>query len=642
MSQRHRNLRRHRPRGVVIVIALLATFVLAGLVVHVLNIGRQVNGRVVAQNSADAAAAAGAGWIARTMNTVAMNNVAMARLIALVQILDAMPMTVQFTTEDQTAVWVAIREQLARGVSDWWTRDALQELEEKIRRELDILEPMDQMLNQSSYDIREMTFYNGPAGRGRIWRALEGLDEYNQAAMENHGVLAQLNAVRGGEINMGGRSEDNGVVMFPLIPEVPYERGDFRDFERPVRNGLLPADIDHKQYNRGPWDAVMGQRYRIGGQTHGYWQGNRTCRRQVTTDGRGTVPIGRGAGGNRCSGGKFVVTGKDEDRYGVYGPYAMMMRRVGNYGASHLTYSRFGNWASRISNPKLNYLWRSPATKFINDPEWIPDFPEAVQIAEAGDPRIVETSFIAVELKSKYPRTHPSFGTPGTWAYVDEGRQNPRIVRLNGWMDPRAWGVPQVEDYIWRDEWTYGVAYDVDIGIQREKDADGRNVEHTVYRVDDFVFVAVNIGEDVEIRNPNPTSKNGLPRPTQLNHDLVTRDEAARREFLTVLAVARRSDRPLMWNKKFHGDKPYPNMVAVAQASVFNNHSWDLYTQMWHTQITAITHYEDWLARLDASTGGPTPSNVDGRDVDDLIAYLTHAAELAEVALPDTMPQPNN
>ena len=77
-----------RQRGVVTVITLLAMLLLVGLVFYVINLGRQVNTRVVTQNAADSAAMGGAGWVARSLNVVAMNNVEMARLIAVTNVLE--------------------------------------------------------------------------------------------------------------------------------------------------------------------------------------------------------------------------------------------------------------------------------------------------------------------------------------------------------------------------------------------------------------------------------------------------------------------------------------------------------------------------------------------------------------------------
>ena len=68
--------------AVVLIVTLLAMVLLAGLVMYVFNTAHHVNQRRHLQDIADASAHAGASWMARGLNTVAMNNVAITRLIA--------------------------------------------------------------------------------------------------------------------------------------------------------------------------------------------------------------------------------------------------------------------------------------------------------------------------------------------------------------------------------------------------------------------------------------------------------------------------------------------------------------------------------------------------------------------------------
>ena len=78
--------------GQVLVLTLLGMTVLVALVFYVYNVGDQVNRRTTLQNVADATAISGAGWIARSMNVVAMNNCEQSRLAVLVPIMDALPL----------------------------------------------------------------------------------------------------------------------------------------------------------------------------------------------------------------------------------------------------------------------------------------------------------------------------------------------------------------------------------------------------------------------------------------------------------------------------------------------------------------------------------------------------------------------
>ena len=89
-------------------------------------------------------------------------------------------------------------------------------------------------------------------------------------------MLAQLSAVHGGELNLRQDTRyDKAALMAPVLPQVPWRRGEFNDFERPVRFGLLPGadrrlrttptgaslgQVDHEITNRGPYDTVFGWR----------------------------------------------------------------------------------------------------------------------------------------------------------------------------------------------------------------------------------------------------------------------------------------------------------------------------------------------------------------------------------------------
>ena len=110
------------------VVMVLALVVLVGLVAFVLNMGDQVNSRVDTQHSADAAGQGGGVWIARTMNTVAMNNVAQSRYIALVNVMDGMPLATESAHHEQTF----FRDALSQRMSESFDTDR----EERAREQL--------------------------------------------------------------------------------------------------------------------------------------------------------------------------------------------------------------------------------------------------------------------------------------------------------------------------------------------------------------------------------------------------------------------------------------------------------------------------------------------------------------------------
>jgi hypothetical protein len=629
-----------RSRGAVMVITLIAVILLAGMVFYIINLGRQANARIVAQHSADAAAAAGAGWIARSFNTVAMNNVSTARSIVTVAALDAMPMAMQFTHEDQLAALDALNSQLQRGVNDGWVRDAFLVLRDELEREIQLLAPLDRFFNVD-YDVTEMTFYNGPAGRGTLWRAMEAMDEFSQITMENIGPLAQLNAIRGGEVNLERDThtadEQSMALMVPIFPQFAWRRGEFDDFERPVRQGLLPTDVDDKTTNRGPFDTVFGWRFGRPRSVQGYSEAGGDDEAQAPGGGRPRVPFGSGPGSS--GGNRFIVTEVEWENYGVYGPLEWMFSRFGDFAWNNLFHSRFSRWVREITNIKISYCWPGDPIKTVIDPEWITDYEQANSIAEAGTPVIHTTAFFRCEIKSAYPRGHSNFLSPGTWTYR-YGRQNPdrhpaTIVRAGGWHDARTWGVTKIGNHIWRDEWSYNVYFDNEIGLPPMTNPDGSQVVHVVYRIDEYAFLGIDVGEPVEVRNPfNYTSKTDLPAPIDFDHSQVRSDDDSRREKLTYLAAAQRSNRSLFWPTRFDAGKPYPHTVGITQVAVFNTHSWDLWTQMWHAQIERVERYDDWVARLpDYASDAALMPQLDAQRVDDLFGYLKSIEPLADVML---------
>ncbi|MDX1681834.1 MAG: hypothetical protein R3336_01825 [Phycisphaeraceae bacterium] len=604
------------------VVTLLAIILLAGLVMYVVNLGQQVNGRVQTQHAADVAVTGGAGWVARSMNTVAMNNVTTANLISTVAVLDALPRAFDDALTDQEMLQEAIEDQLDRGVSDAWVEEALRSMLDEVNDSIDQLEEMTDFFDR--VDVREMTFYEGPSGRGQIWKAMQGLEDHSLAAMENLGVLAQLNAVAGGEANLTGRNAH--AFLVPVTPEIPWESRPFDDFERPVRQGLLREEIDDTTHRRGPYDAMYGWRQLVGGEREGYWETG-----DVASGGSGSVPIGGGV--NR---GRFVTTERsDPEGYRVYGPWQSLRGMVGSWASRVVPYSRLGRRVNQLSRWKLHNVWpeeREPPSNSI-PPEWETDFNDATAIADSGTPTIRQTAFIAVEIKSRYPVSSPQFLTPGSWTYDGS---SPRVIYTRGWEDPRTWLATKTDAHIWRDEWEYEVFRDSTIGIEQLYNDDSEPVTQTVYRIDSFMFAGINTGSPELIRNPfNFGSREELPGPVDLVHDQLEHDDfTARRKHLDFLAVAQSSPRSLLWPSRFASRAPNPNTVAIAQATVFNDHSWDLWTQTWHAQLEPVDSLTDWTQRMANDSSGPDAiPAVDAATYDELLVYLQSLETLAPTNL---------
>ena len=348
-----------RSRGVIIVIMLLAMILLASLVFYVFNLGVSVDKRVAVQGAADASAHAAATHTARSMNLVANGNMEMARLISMVNVMDSVPLAIDFTyTEDQevhlddeAAIWLAVDHMIKHpsGLDPMLKRELIKTRDEIGRptgnqddTDDKTFGELNELFKNEPELITNLTHFRPPdsnQAEGDIWTALYALDEHNQAAMETQGVLAAVAAVRVGEGNVD-RADDR-VTAAPAVPLVPWERGDFYDFEKPVLEGLLPNDVDDKVTNRGPWDTVLGFR--------SSWDGGRRQGRDHRGDPPGWVPP-RGPGG---SGG-----------YRTYGWQEWMLRR--RHHDRDRSYDRMWWHLNRISRIKASYVF--PKKRNDSDP----------------------------------------------------------------------------------------------------------------------------------------------------------------------------------------------------------------------------------------------------------------------------------
>ncbi|MBI1367521.1 MAG: hypothetical protein GC162_02590 [Planctomycetes bacterium] len=625
-----------RARGVIMVITMLAVLLLAGLVLWVLNLGQQVNHRVDEQHVADSTVRAGAGWIARSLNTVAANNADMARYIGLINVMDAMPQSADFTYRESESMRQALERQLSRGIHtqpsqlDQIVTDNFSRMLDELTGQVADVKSVDDFFK--SVDVKQMTDY----GRnGSIWQALYALDELNQGIMDNLGTMAQVSALAGGRADQ--TVGDAAAFMLPLAPTLPHQRGSFNDFEQPVLDGRLPPQTDDPVINRGPWDAVYGWRD-LQSETSGgtFVPGSK----QVAGGGNPGNPLSRGPGGG--GGGHWVGQTTTVTSYSTFGPQSWMLRRLGDYNYDHLFHTRYSFYAHGITKTKSDYLWPRGAVRKVIDPDWRNTLAEAESIAQAGTPEIHETAYFCFEIKSKYPRDDARFLTPGTWALELEENDgiNPHIAIRRGWVPLRD--DKKISPDVWRYEWEYSVFYDNEIGITQQMQTvtnpDGTTTQaplpQPVYRIDHFIFGGVNVGNDANIDSPYGGFDPGAadaPSPTDLDHGTVPQNDLdARWHYLSYLGVARRTDRPQAWESRFRGGRPYPNMVAIAQAKVFNNHSWDLWTQMWRAEMEPVSNYDGWV---EAITSGSSNANVPTNEIDDLAQYLGAASGLAQITL---------
>ncbi|MEM1107714.1 MAG: pilus assembly protein TadG-related protein [Planctomycetota bacterium] len=634
--------RGHRSRGAIIVIVLLALVLLASLVFYIFNVGRHVAERVESQNAADNAALSGGRWMARSFNTVAMNNVEMTRLITLAAVLDAVPLSIEHTLEDQQAILDALDRQDGTGYgSDEWVADTIANIvRPNIQQQVDYLLPLNDLFNESGYDVARMTFFKDSDGtRGDLWRAFEALGAKNRAVMESLGVLAQQSAFRGAQISQQEAGLSSGGLLLPWVPQVPWELNNFDDFGPAVSDGRLPDGQDDAEISRGPFDVLFGQR-EIGRADTDFTE--------LGTDGR--------HGGNALGWNPPPSTQEFEsatvETYFTTGTYDRMLTQIRRLGetppidadgrrrsqdrsfyqapappaiiddSAPLSPSLWADRASFAANAKINRVFPGTAAsgQAVFDPLWVINADRAVAIAEAENgPAIVYGLYLTLEFRrTKTSATFPvTFSEPEliNWG-LHRSEQTP-IIQAG---DSVAALLSPVSDQVWREE----LPSTGDTGFGEGDE------QYLIYQI----WLGINIGEEVTIRNPfniDTEERTELPGPINFTVDAFAPDQPATRDALRLLGVAHQPREASIWSERFDDERPDTTMVALAQAEVFNNHSWDLWTAMWHSQLTPVSGLEDWIETLEDPQGTEDMPWLEEADVQSVTAYLRASLPLMEL-----------
>ena len=305
-----------------------------------------------------------------------------------------------------------------------------------------------------------------------------------------------------------------------------------------------------------------------------------------------------------------------------------------------------------MSAAKLGYLWSGLAQQYFAMTNWDTAYPIDLPPNTSQPLPFSETGYFTLDFKSRYAYTDSTFGTPGSIVVNDRRAfgttvlgPNPNgdswfhVERKGGWWlqtrpgtsppqymsDPRGTQRRRQQQRCLRRHdgvgraTPYTVTADPTIGILPVTDSRGNPTLQTAYFVQLVIFAGVNRNvdppspllakqnspNDVIVPNPytgfDPTA-DSAPAPIDLDHTLVTTSPDARRQYLTFLAVAHQGDTSFLWPSRFATGQPYPNIVAVAQAKVFNDHSWDLWTQMWHAQLEPVTGLDPWLTQMDGGS----------------------------------------
>lgn len=613
------------PRGAVLVVMLISITLLVGLVFFVYNYGDQVNTRLDMQNTADAVAISGAGWIARSMNVVAMNNTGQSKLLSLVVTLDSLPLATDMSLTEVAALKEVLTGQLARlqgkNLGNVKLKSmivsGLESLERRLEAERIILQTMDEQFKSNSFDMSSVTHWPD----GELWKAISALDAFSEATLLSAGIFAQDISADIGRANYA----ETGFVI-PIVPEIPYREGDFIDYQPTLQGQLTVTTSNASNFSAtGGLGGVIpdwSYPYRLGpwAKQHRWWwsvyEGGQRVRRPgsrvrgaSSTGGAGTSAVTQNAGWEWNPPRRRIG-------YTPYGFYQWALWKINVWAEGNVWVegnvpdTSFYSHVKNIGKIKLDYMFgsRPVAMQSVHYPQFIIDYPTIRDKMSKPDPsvEVYRTHFFVVEVVSTLPPNDPG------WLGAGVSRNNaadPLTQKLSGWRDPETWsGFSLVSNYVWRKDSQYEVTEDTGIGLlpQREDPDDPGSplVWHTVYLTQFYIFAGADIGTTTEVSNPcGYDNLADLPGPFLLDtkpEDYTTnRDEGIRRDQFTYLGVAARRRVSRIWPQRFATGNPGNIIATVAQAEVFNNKSWDLWTQNWQAKLVPVNNWTDWVNKLD-------------------------------------------
>ena len=665
-----------------LILAIVGMTMLVSLIFYVYNLGDQVSRRLSQQNIADSVAVSGAGQMARCMNVVAMNNVAASRAVALVPVMDAIPLASRLAHHELQS-W---QEGMARTMAQMQSEAALDSavkrkvlqgigaLHGRLARQENTIKPVLDMSNLiTSATTWSLRGTGGAPPHGSLWRTAVTVDQLSQATVGAAGVLAQANAVRFAYDNIGEGNVDTAAFIVPVLPVLPAHRGDLADFS-PVLRQRLRVDLEaanmavengsggaipHAEWPHrlGPWARLLHypDRYMVSDdrfrewfhqQDPFYWQyhgkqargwrrpwgihvpvgprreGTRQPRagRRISGPSAGGGRAGRAAGRGHGAhqGGayswqptKLIVRG-----YKTFGPYEWAKSWITSYAYDALGDSRFREYYEQICSTKLNYIFGpiNPTLKEIHSPFWITDLAQArvVNSPDGTAIRKVLTRYYYLEVISKSREGTVNWENDIT----SDNLGDPVAREFDGWVPPEELYArifknnPEVKGPV--QVGTLPMWRFTSEGKETILNPDGTvDKEWPVYFSWYFIFGGVDTGGEATILNPANWDSNDVP-PAPMVMDgsddggagiegeyySDDPDTGARREYFAYFSIVRSGTKSAVWGKKFQLSNPTGSIYTVAQAKIFNNSSWDLWTQDWQVQLTPVRDWGDWVRRM--------------------------------------------
>ncbi|MEM1447419.1 MAG: hypothetical protein AAGF84_15275, partial [Planctomycetota bacterium] len=384
---------------------------------------------------------------------------------------------------------------------------------------------------------------------------------------------------------------DGRAFLVPIVPNVPWTLGEPEDFIRPITEGLLPVGQDNEVWARGPFDVLFGLREpTLVGSEFVFPPYNVVSDYSVTTFRDGAPPLARGEV-------------RDYRVQAIIDFFRQQVRRAEAQAFdTDFTEAGESSWFAERVLVAVDYNMEQLSDQLRGAP--------------AGNSRIVDANWETDWDRRENIQLRAPFDNPSWWpedlyirlvfeAEAVDGQGNP----LDGSLSLESWGLFPGDPGSLRE-----IRRDPPVDQMDEVDAAGRvlrddrvieviGANGQTERRTQYVYVvwcAVEADRTVEGRFPNNfNSVDDLPAPIALDIvQLPHNNWEARKDILNFFAAADQSAEAPLWRALFEGgdedqpSRPWARTVGIASAEVFNNHSWDLWTQMWQAQLIPVREEE--------------------------------------------------
>ncbi|MFG0249082.1 MAG: hypothetical protein ACF8OB_09375 [Phycisphaeraceae bacterium JB051] len=590
-----RNRGRSQHGGHALVLTLLILLLTAAVAFGVLSIGRHARVKEMTHFSAQAGAESGASWIARSLNTVSMNNNAMAQLIVKAGIIEGLPTAMDMYQKDLKATQDLLKQIDIKDLPREWQpiddntpiAKSYERLKQYTHHELRIA------LNTQKYYARQLSENDLAAithvkpqkdakQPGAIWQAIYALDEINQTQLENLEVQAQLAVLRGSVLDTTARQTEASALLIPTdSPTVNWQRGSFDDFAP-----IIAKDHEYA-VTMGYYDYASNP--------------NITDLRELTFEQPQKIKVYKNRAG-KCLASRIRASQPSprhhprarQEQMPEAVKFAMPaiqdMALLDTIGPllHRLNNKRLINHLHAINASFMAQLWpdeKSPA-KPVYDSQWVTDMDKIYQIMDKDPQSIREIAFITVEAKSAVPPTDPKYGNAKNWALIHKATDTPLQVEYFNYdkrLDPRTWeklGMQELHPRLWREVWTQQIYADRSINV-KPLPAQPKNKypRQPIYRVDDYLLIGINVGKPVKLHSPyNFPSDDAKPAPIlyiQNEENKPATDEIRRS------VVAQNHVRSLPWSNPTSPTETASPLLSPYDVSVSNSGNFSFWFQGW-------------------------------------------------------------